>query len=392
MQAFQYYNPTKVVFGVGEFNKLGQEAAALGKKALLVKQEGPLEGMGVYKKAEQYLKEAGLSVVALAGVSSNPKLSKIREGVALAKANGIDVVVAVGGGSCIDAAKAIGIGALDAGDLWDFWARKRTVEKTLPVVAVSTISATGAETSCHVVVTNDTEADTTKWQKWALHDAHAFPDTAIIDPELLATVPPRLTAAGMADTISHVIEGYFDGVPDNPISDRLGEGIVMTVIENAGVLKNPGDLKARAAISWAATLAMSGLEDCGRSNAGFPAHWIQHAVGALTDTSHGEGLAVLNPAWLEHVNQENPAKFVQFTQRVFGLERKPGMTDVQYGQMGLDALKAEFKSWGLPTTLKELRVTREMIPAIVKAVMDSPETYVFQEETVRNVLLSCLGE
>lgn len=390
MNNFEYYNPTKVVFGEGEFQKLGAEVKMLGDTALLVKQEGPLEEMGVYKKAADSMEAEGVTVHVLEYVTSNPKLSKIREGVRIAKEKEINVVVAVGGGSAIDAGKAVALGAPYEGDVWDFFKREKMAEEALPMVAVSTISATGAETSCHVVVTNDEGSNTAKWQKWALHDSHAFPDTAIIDPELLASVPSRLTAAGMADTISHVIEGYFDGVPDNPVSDRIGEGIVMTVIENERVLNCPDDLKARAALSWAATLAMSGLQDCGRSNAGFPAHWIQHAVGALTDSSHGEGLAVINPAWLEIVNEENPKKFVQFASRVFGIERTEDMSDVEYGQAGIDALKAVFKRWGLPATLRELGVTEEMIPDIVRGVMDSPETYVFTEEVLEKVLRRCL--
>lgn len=194
----------------------------------------------------------------------------------------------------------------------------------------------------------------------------------------------------MADTISHVIEGYFDGVPDNPLSDRIGEGIVQTVLENERVLENPGDLEARAAISWAATLAMSGLQDCGRSNEGFPAHWIQHAVGALTDSSHGEGLAVINPAWLEHVNRQNPEKFVQFAERVFQIVRKEGMSDQEYGQAGIDALKDRFRGWGLPVNLRQLGVTKELIPDIVKSILESPETYQFREEDLYEVLNSCL--
>lgn len=390
MNNFQYYNPTKVVFGEGESGKLGEEVKALGDRALLIKQEGPLEEMGVYNDAVRSMEKEGIEVHTLEYITSNPRLTKIREGIALAKEKKINVVVAVGGGSAIDAGKAVAIGTPCKGDVWDFFRREKMIEKVLPMVAVSTISATGAETSCHVVVTNDEEADASKWQKWALHDPHAFPDTAIIDPKLLASVPRRLTAAGMADTISHVIEGYFDGVPDNPVSDRIGEGIVMTVIENERVLEHPDDLKARAALGWAATLAMSGLQDCGRSNAGFPAHWIQHAVGALTDSSHGEGLAVINPAWLEMVNQKQPEKFVQFAERVFGLERKEGMSDVEYGQAGIDALKDTFKRWGLPATLGELGVTESMIPDIIKGVLDSPETYVFEEEMLEQVLRKVL--
>lgn len=390
MNSFQYYNPTKVIFGEGEYNQLGTEVKVLGMRALLVKQEGPLESLGIYAKAVKSLEAAGVKVCCLKNVSSNPRLSKVREGIAIATKNNVDVVVAVGGGSVMDAAKAVAIGVANEGDVWDYFSRKRTVKGALPVVAVSTISATGSETSCHAVITNDTDPDTARWQKWAVHEPVVFPRVAIIDPQLLATVPARLTAAGMADTISHVIEGYFDGVPENPISDRIGEGIVMTVLENDQVLENPDDLSARASLGWAATLAMSGLQDCGRSNAGFPAHWIQHAVGAVTDTSHGEGLAVINPAWLEHVNKENPEKFIQFAKRVFDLERKEGMTDVEFGQSGIDALKAVFKKWGLPLRLRELGVTEEMIPTIITSVLESPEYYAFDAKTIDKVLRSCL--
>ncbi|MFZ7133513.1 MAG: iron-containing alcohol dehydrogenase [Eubacteriales bacterium] len=391
MKNFQFYNPTKVIFGCTEFKNIGPEVKSLGLSALLIKQEGPLEKMGVYAKAHQYMKDSGVTAYDLDGITSNPKLSKIEEGITLVKAKKIEVIVAVGGGSAIDTAKAVAFGALDDGDVWDFFTRERTIQKSLPVIAVSTISATGAETSCHCVVTNDRNPNVSEWKKWAVHDAHAFPKTAIIDPELLLSVPVKLTAAGMADTISHIIEGYFDGIPDNPISDRIGEGIVMTVLENDGVLANPNDVSARGAISWAATLAMNGLQDCGRSNEGFPAHWIQHAVGALTDSSHGEGLAVINPAWLELINAKDPKKFVQFTERVFRIQRTPEMSEVEYGQLGISMLKAKFKSWGLPTTLKDLGVTEEMLPILVKNIMDSPETYVFSETDLMKVLKSCLG-
>ncbi len=335
------------------------------------------------------MESCGIRVFELKGITSNPKLSKIEEGILAVKENQIEVIVAVGGGSSIDTAKAISFGAPANTDVWDFFSRKRQIEKALPVVAVSTISATGAETSCHCVVTNDRSSDCTKWQKWAVHDAFAFPKTAMIDPELLVTVPKGLTAAGMADTISHVIEGYFDGVPDNPVSDRIGEGIVMTVLENDGVLEDLGNTSKRGALSWAATLAMSGLQDCGRSNAGFPAHWIQHAVGAMTDSSHGEGLAVINPAWLEFENQKNPEKFVQFTERVFGIEREKGMSDAEYGKLGIKALKDRFKSWGLPGTLRELGVKEEMLEEIADNVLRAPESYVFEKAHILEVLRSC---
>lgn len=222
----------------------------------------------------------------------------------------------------------------------------RNIKKVLPVVAVSTISATGAETSCHCVVTNNRSEDHTQWKKWAIHNTIVCPKTAFIDPELLVSVPNRLTAAGMADTISHIIEGYFDGVGGNPISDAIGEGIVRTVLDNDGVLQDLGNIDMRSQIAWASTLAMGGIQDCGRLNAGWPAHWIQHAVGALTDSSHGEGLAVINPAWLDFVNEKNPEKFVRFADKVLEIERPGGISDVAYGQMGLDELRAKIQKMG----------------------------------------------
>ena len=241
----------------------------------------------------------------------------------------------------------------------------------------------------HCVVTNDRDEDSSNWQKWAVHSPYAFPKTAIIDPILLKSVPKRLTAAGMADTISHIIEGYFDGVPNNPISDRIGEGIVKTVLENDYVLDDLSDLNARSNIAWASTLAMSGLQDCGLSNAGFPAHWIQHAVGAITDSSHGEGLAVINPAWLILQNEKDPSKFVQFTKRVFNLD-KGNMSDKEYGLKGIELLKEKFSSWGLPSSLSELGVKKEMLLDIVDKVMNSKETYLFDRYEVMKILKMCL--
>lgn len=389
MLPFQYYNPTKVVFGCGEFDKLKEECAALGTHALLVEQHGPLEELGVFDKAKKLMQAAGIIVSELQGIASNPRLSKVEEGIRIAKEQHVDIIVAVGGGSTIDTAKAIAIGALSSDDVWEFFEGTKTVKGALPVVAVSTISATGAETSCHCVITNDRSENPEDWQKWALHDPYAFPKTAIIDPLLLVSVPPRLTAAGMADTISHIIEGYFDGINDNPVSDRIGEGIVMTILEQEHVLQNPDDLEARAAIAWASTLAMSGLQDCGRLNAGFPAHWIQHAVGALTDSSHGEGLAVINPAWLYFVNQKQPEKFVQFTQRVFRFPRPDGMSDTAYGQLGIDELQRKFAAWGLPQTLKALGVKKDMFPQLVHQIMNNNEAYPFQEHQIINVLEKC---
>ena len=282
MLNFSFTFPSNVIIGAGVFQSLGEEVAKFGKTALLVEQAGPLEP--VFARGVALMEAAGVKVTELSGVESNPRLSKVEEGIKIVKEQNIEVVVAIGGGSTIDTAKAISVGAADEedGDVWDFFADTRNIKKVLPVVAVSTISATGAETSCHCVVTNNRSEDHTQWKKWAIHNTIVCPKTAFIDPELLVSVPNRLTAAGMADTISHIIEGYFDGVGGNPISDAIGEGIVRTVLDNDGVLQDLGNIDMRSQIAWASTLAMGGIQDCGRLNAGWPAHWIQHAVGFLT--------------------------------------------------------------------------------------------------------------
>ena len=391
MMDFTFSFPTEIHFGVGVYAQLGEIVRRYGAHALLVEQPGPLEELGVFERGVASMVDAGVSVTELTGISSNPRLSKVEEGIDLALSDGVDVVVAVGGGSTIDTAKAIAFGAADEdhGDVWDFFAGARKLSSTLPVVAVSTISATGAETSCHCVITNDREDNRAHWQKWAVHDNVACPKAALVDPELLATVPPRLTAAGMADTISHVIEGYFDEVPGNSMADAIGEGVVKTILGCEGVLDDPDNLELRGDIAWASTLAMCGIQDCGRSNLGWPAHWIQHAVGALTDSSHGEGLAVINPAWLDLANQKNPEKFVTFTERVFGFIRDSDTSDREYGQLGIDALRAHFKAWGLPTTLRELGVTRDMFPVLVENVMNNNEAFEFTVDEIESVLNRC---
>lgn len=388
MNNFTFYNPTRVIFGVGEFAKLGVEASKYGKKALLVKTAGPLEKLGVYDRAVEYLKSAGMEVFNLEGVTANPKLTKIEEGVKICKENGVDIVIAVGGGSGIDTAKAVAYGALDEGDIWDFFTLKRTAKASLPIGAVSTIAATGSEMNVNCVVTNDRSADKANWSKWSTHFEHSFPKFAIIDPELHKTLPKYQTAAGMTDIISHVMEGYFDGCPDTPLPDRLGEGMIMTVLENEGVLNDPENLTYRGNLCWSATLALNGLHDSGRGGKAYDAHTIEHEIGAKTDCAHGAGLAVVHPAWLYHLNKKDPSKFVQFAQRVFGIE-KGNKSDFEVGKEGIDALRSRFKSWGMPITLKELGVTRDMIPKLAEDMTNNPEGKLLIKSELIEVLESC---
>lgn len=388
MKSFTYYNPTRVFFGIGEFNNLGVYASKLGKKALLVKMEGPLEKLGVYARAKKLMEESGMTVYELSGVTANPKLTKIDEGVAMCKELGIEVVIPVGGGSCIDSAKAIAYGALDDGDIWDFFALKRVAAASLPIGAVSTIAATGSEMNVNCVVTNDRDPDMTKWRKWSTHFEHSFPKFAIIDPELQKTLPKYVTACGMADIISHIMEPYFDGEANTPIQDALGEGIIKTVITSEGILTDTENLALRANLSWGATLAINGWADVGRAGQAWDAHTIEHDVGALTDCAHGAGLAVVHPAWLYHLNKKDSTKFVQFAKNVFGLEQG-AHSDYELGVKGIDLLKEKFNSWGMPITLKDLKVAKEMLPVLAKKMTQNPEGQNLVYDDVLAVLESC---
>lgn len=384
MKNFAFYNPTKVIFGAGEFEKLGEEASKYGKKALVIKTTGPILTSGVFERAEKILKASGMEVYYLDNVTPNPKVSKLREGADICKEKGIDIVLGIGGGTAIDLAKGVAWAAFAEGDLWDYFIRKRFATKSLPIGAVTTLLGTGAEMNVNCTITNEY-----KKEKYGVHYPISFPKFAIIDPELQSGLPTKLTAGGMADTISHVLEGYFDGCEDTPIQDRIAEGIILTVFENERILKDPKDLAARGNIAWAATLAINGINDAGRGGKDWDAHTIEHEVSAKYDVRHGEGMAVVHIAWLYHLCKLNSSKFVHFADMVFNIKKAEGETDLSVGIRGIDALKAKFKEWGMPTTLRELGVDESILPVLAKDACKNPEGSKLDSNAVFEVLKSC---
>ncbi|MBS4023231.1 MAG: iron-containing alcohol dehydrogenase [Dethiobacter sp.] len=384
MDNFGLYIPTRIIFGQGEMDKLGVESSKYGTKALLVKTVGPLEKMGVYARATKLMEDAGITVFELNDVEANPKLSSVYEGNKICKENNIDIVIAVGGGSAIDCAKAIALAATDDGDVWDFFENKRTAQKALPVGTVSTIASTGAEMSLHCVITN---SDTKR--KLVTHYDFSYPKFSIIDPELHATVPKYLTACGMADTISHVMESYFVN-EKQPLSDRIAEGVVLTVLESESILSDLGNIDMRADLAWAAVMAINGITDAGRGNFLYGAHEIAHGVSAVVDSTHGAALAVLHPAWLSYLckKDEYPAKFIQFAQRIFGIQ-KSGKNSVELGLEAIDALKEKYISWGMPGNLRELGVKEEHLEEIAVSTVDNPIGPLKDKEEVLQVLRDC---
>lgn len=383
MNSFEFYNPTRIIFGLGKIQSVGKITAGYGKKALIVTTRGRVEKLGILEMVKKQLEQEGITTFVLSGVDPNPRLSTVYEGAAICKKENIDVIVALGGGSVIDCAKGVAFAAFDDGDLWDFFVCKRTTDKALPLIAVLTISGTGSEMNTNCVITNEKLG-----QKYATHFTCSFPKAAIIDPELHKTVPEYLTASGMTDTISHVLEKYFDGTPDTPMQDRIAEGVILTVIENEGIIKDLLNSSMRANLSWAATLALNGLNDSGRGSDNYDAHTIELELSAKYDITHGAGLAIVQPAWLAFLCKKDPRKFVQFSGRVFGI-KTDGKTDLETGLQGIEALKNKFKEWGMPTTLKEAGVPKEDLETLALASTKAPEGSYLNKDEVLNVLLSC---
>ncbi len=377
MQNFEFYNPVRVVFGPGEMNRLGELASRHGKKALLVKSTGPLEKLGIYKRAQDLMEQAGLTVVSLEGVEANPKLASVNEGIRLCSENEVDIVIAVGGGSPIDCAKAIAMGAVDTGDVWDFFTHKRTPEGSLPIGTVSTIAATGAEMSMHCVITNEETG-----HKYATHFEYHLPKFSIIDAELHKSVPRFLTACGMVDAITHAGENYFAGDKNTPLTDRIAEGVITTVMESEGILDDLENVNLRNNLAWAATMGINGITDLGRGAFEYGAHIIEHALSGKFDVTHGAGLAVVHPAWLYYRWEQDPEKFKQFERRVFGIEGS--------GREGIDALQQKYLDWGMPGSLKELDIEESSFNDIADIVVHDPDTFISDKQIVIDVLNRCL--
>ena len=343
MNDFIYHIPTKVYFGTGHLDKLPGETARLGKRVLLVYGGGSIKASGLYDRLMGPMKEAGLSVYELGGVDPNPRVSSVRQGAAVCKQEGIDVVLAVGGGSVIDCAKLVAAGAYYEGDAWDLVCGKARIDKALPIVCVLTLSATGSEMDASAVISNpDTQ------EKLLAVSSHIRPQVAFLDPTLTYSVSAFQTACGSADILSHIMEVYFDLSQDLELLDREMEGMMKTVIQFAPVaLANPQDYRARANLMWASSWAINGFFNGGKQQA-WSCHPMEHELSAFYDIAHGLGLAILTPRWMEYVLDETTvSKFYTFGTNVFGIDPAlPPMEvarqsiqrtrDFLFGQLGLD--------------------------------------------------------
>lgn len=357
---FEFENPTRIVFGAGSLSRVGEIAARLGTRALLVTGGGSVKRNGTFARVAASLAEAGVTVFECAGVEPNPRISTVRRGAAIARDAACDLVVALGGGSTMDAAKVMAAAVFYDGDPWDMISHGQPAPhvptRALPLIAVPTLAATGSETNCGAVISN---AETT--EKSFVSADCLYPKVALMDPELTASVPPDQTAYGVCDLITHVTEGYFNGSGATPIQDRLAEGVILTAMAyGPRAIADGNDLEARAQVQWAASVALIGWMQAGNGAPGYPVHMIEHTVSAFHDITHAAGLAIINPAWMRFAAKSNPAKFVQFAERIFGLAPKEP-DDLACALAGIDRFEAFLKSIGCPTRFSDLGIDGAMI-------------------------------
>ncbi len=350
MQNFEYFTPTRVVFGKGTVDKVGELVKAQGgKKVLIHYGGGSVKKTGLLDRVKASLDAAGIAHVELGGVVPNPRISLVREGLALCQKEGVDFLLPVGGGSVIDSAKAIAYGLANGGDPWDFYDFKRVPTACAPIGVIVTIAAAGSEMSNSSVITNEDG-----WLKRGCNTDYSRPKFAIMDPELTMTLPDYQTACGCADILMHTMERYFN-VDVMELTDALAEGLMRTVIDASKVLVNdPKNYEARANIFWASSLSHNGLTGCGAGGGDWACHRLEHEIGGMFDVAHGAGLAAIWGSWARYVLPENPARFAKFAVNVLGVA--PQGDDTATALKGIEAMENFYRAIKMPTNLRELGI------------------------------------
>lgn len=351
MENFVYYTPTRVVFGKNAEAETGRLVKEQGcQKVLLHYGGGSVKRSGLLERIEDSLRENGVSYVSLGGVVPNPRLSKVYEGIALCRQEGVDFILAVGGGSVIDSAKAIGYGLANDCDVWDFYAKKAVPKACAPIGAVVTIAAAGSEMSDSSVITNEDG-----WLKRGCNSDLCRCRFAVMNPELTYTLPAYQTACGCADILMHTMERYFTTDMNAELTDQIAEGLMRTVIHNAKILvERPDDYNARAEVMWAGSLSHNGLTGCGVAG-DWASHQLEHELGGMFDVAHGAGLAAVWGSWARYVYREDVQRFAQFAVNVMGVE-PGGCSAEELADKGIEAMEAFYRSIGMPTSIHEMGV------------------------------------
>ena len=351
---FEYRNPTRIIFGRDTVPQIGQAARNYGRKALLIYGQGSIKRTGLYSRVKDSLEKAGLEVVEHPGVKANPVLSHARAGVELAKREKVEVIVAVGGGSVIDEAKAIAAGAVTDTDIWDFFEFRAEIQEALPIVTLLTICGSGSEMNNGMVLTNEE-----KKAKFGLRAPCLYPRVSILDPTVTFTVPANHTAYGAVDAFSHVFEVYMAREDlDTPIQEGIMETLMKTVLDRLPqALENPKDYNARADLMWASSLALCGITFSGAGPLALPCHMIEHSLSALYDMAHGEGLAIVMPGWMRYMAQEKKEVLERFARGVFGRSTV---------EEGILALEEWLQKVNCPIRLSQAGISRDQVPTLAQ--------------------------
>jgi alcohol dehydrogenase YqhD (iron-dependent ADH family) len=360
MLNFDFYSPTRVVFGKDTQKEVGALLAPYAKKILLHYGGGSIKKSGLYDEVVSSLKAAGIGFAELGGVVPNPRLSLVHEGIALCKKEKVEMILAVGGGSVIDSSKAIAMGVCRDGEVWDFFDKGIEVEKALPIATILTIPAAGSESSDSVVITNEKDK-----LKYALSSNLIRPVLSIVNPELFFTLPKNQIANGVADMMSHIFERYFTNTVHTDLTDALCEATLRTIIKNApALIRDPKNYEAWAEIGFSGSIAHNSLLGMGREQ-DWACHMIEHELSAIYDVAHGAGLAVLTPFWMQYVYKDNVEMFVQFSINVMGVNGSFRDAD-GIVRDGIARLSEFFAKLGLPATLKEIGIDGKNLELMAK--------------------------
>lgn len=360
MLNFDLHIPTRIVFGKDTHKEIGTLIKPYARKILLHYGGSSIKKSGLYDSVVASLQENNLEFIELGGVIPNPRLSLVHEGVALCRKEGVNLILAVGGGSVIDSAKAIAMGVFYDGDVWDVYEQGKTITAALPVATILTFPAAGSESSNGTVVTNEE-----KQMKLGYGSIHLRPLLSIMNPELFFTLPENQIANGVADMMSHIFERYFTNTLQTDLTDGLCESTLKTIMKNALLVSSdPRNYDAWCQVGFGGTIAHNDLLGLGREQ-DWACHGMEHELSAIYDVAHGAGLAVLTPAWMQYVYKTNIHMFVQFAVKIMGVEgsyRDPDAIVLE----GIARLREFFKKMGLPGTLSELGIDESKLELMAK--------------------------
>lgn len=360
---FEIQTPTRIVFGRDTDKQIGEELKKLNVKKILIHYGGnAVHKLGVLDNVKKILDENSIEYIELDGVVPNPRLSLVYKGIEICKKENIDLILAIGGGSVIDSAKAIGYGVANDGDVWDLYEHIKKAKATLPVGVILTIAAAGSEMSNSSVITNENNGE-----KRAYDDDIARPKFAIMNPDFTKTLPAYQTASGCVDIMMHTMERYFTNGGNMELTDNIAEALLRTVLKYAKILRdNPENYDARAEIMWASSLSHNGLTGCGNDGGDFASHMLEHEIGGMFDVTHGAGLAAIWGTWARYVYKNCLPRFKRFALNVMEVENNG--TDEEIAIKGIEAMEDFYRFMKMPTCFSELgiEVTDEQLKELAK--------------------------